>query len=324
MTRGAQEFVNPLAVGALSALYRTLLREDEQDVGHDPPCARLRPDRDCAGHRRPDGEDGERHAGRPGSTVLLATDRPVLVSPAMNPKMHAPQRGQRRDACRRRLSFVGRWRVKWPRAAKAATAWPKPLDIVAVAERLLDDAPKPLAGRTAIVTSGPDPRNYQDRPGPGYIANRSSGRQGQRDRRRARSARRPRHPRFRTCDHCRSGRAATVHGTRRRDARCGDLAAAGGHRRGWSAVADWRAVAASAEHKIKKKPGEFAPLHLTENPTTLKAVASRTPPGDRRRLCRRDRKCRGQRPLLEREQRRPDRRQRRVAGPASAGGRTTA
>src|SRR5690606_38114703 len=51
----------------------------------------------------------------------------------------------------------------------------EPLEIVAAIEAMLDPAPKPLAGRKIVVTSGPtheaiDPVRY--------IANRSSGKQG--------------------------------------------------------------------------------------------------------------------------------------------------
>jgi phosphopantothenoylcysteine decarboxylase/phosphopantothenate--cysteine ligase len=90
MTRAAQEFITPLAVGALSAshVYLDLFsREDEQDVGH----IRLARDTDLV-IVAPASADlmakmAHGLADDLASAVLLATDRPVLIAPAMNPKM---------------------------------------------------------------------------------------------------------------------------------------------------------------------------------------------------------------------------------------------
>ena len=79
MTRGAQEFVTPLAVGALSAshVYTELFsREDEQDVGH------IRLARECdlvlVAPATADlmAKMANGLADDLASTVLLATDRP--------------------------------------------------------------------------------------------------------------------------------------------------------------------------------------------------------------------------------------------------------
>lgn len=51
----------------------------------------------------------------------------------------------------------------------------EPLEIAAAIEALLDDRPKPLAGRKIIVTSGP---THEPIDPVRYIANRSSGKQG--------------------------------------------------------------------------------------------------------------------------------------------------
>lgn len=276
MTRGAQEFVTPLAVGALSAshVYTDLFsREDEQDVGH------IRLARDCnlivIAPATADlmAKIANGHADDLASTVLLATDRPVLVAPAMNPKMWAHPATRRNVATLTAdgLSFVG------PMAGEMAESgengigrMAEPLDIVAAAERLLDDAPKPLAGRTAIVTSGP---THEPIDPVRYIANRSSGRQGH-----AIAAALARLGADVTLV---SGPVtiadpkgvATVHVERAEEMRDAvisrlpaDIAVM------VAAVADWR-VAASAGQKIKKKPGEApAPLQLTENPDILKTV----------------------------------------------------
>ncbi len=51
----------------------------------------------------------------------------------------------------------------------------EPMEIVAAAERLLDDRPKPLAGKRVVVTSGP---TREDIDPVRYISNHSSGKQG--------------------------------------------------------------------------------------------------------------------------------------------------
>jgi phosphopantothenoylcysteine decarboxylase / phosphopantothenate---cysteine ligase len=98
MTRGAGEFITPLAVGALSAshVYTDLFsREDEQDVGH------IRLARDCdlivIAPATADlmAKMANGLADDLASTVLLATDKPVLVAPAMNPKMWSAKATQR-------------------------------------------------------------------------------------------------------------------------------------------------------------------------------------------------------------------------------------
>ncbi|MBW8285216.1 MAG: bifunctional phosphopantothenoylcysteine decarboxylase/phosphopantothenate--cysteine ligase CoaBC [Rhizobium sp.] len=276
MTRGAQEFVTPLAVGALSAshVYTELFsREDEQDVGH------IRLARDCdlivIAPATADlmAKMANGHADDLASTVLLATDRPVLVAPAMNPKMWAHPATRRNVATLTAdgLSFVG------PMAGEMAESgengigrMAEPLDIVAAAERLLDDAPKPLAGRTAIVTSGP---THEPIDPVRYIANRSSGRQGH-----AIAAALARLGADVTLV---SGPVTiadpkgvvTVHVERAEEMRDAVIARLPSDIAVMvAAVADWR-VAASAGQKIKKKPGEApAPLQLTENPDILKTV----------------------------------------------------
>lgn len=196
-----------------------------------------------------------------------------LVAPAMNPKMWAHPATKRNAATLAAdgLSFVGPMAGEMAESGESGLGrMAEPLDIVAAAERLLDDAPKPLAGRTAIVTSGP---THEPIDPVRYIANRSSGRQGH-----AIAAALARLGADVTLV---SGPVtiadpkgvATVHVERAEEMRDAvisrlpaDIAVM------VAAVADWR-VGASAEHKIKKKPGEApAPLQLTENPDILKTV----------------------------------------------------
>jgi phosphopantothenoylcysteine decarboxylase/phosphopantothenate--cysteine ligase len=123
------------------------------------------------------------HADDLASTALLATDKPVLVAPAMNPMMwgHA---ATRRNVARLRadgVSFVGPDAGDMACGETGSGRMAEPLVILDAILALLGEAPAappipgPLSGRRALVTSGPtheaiDPVRY--------IANRSSGRQG--------------------------------------------------------------------------------------------------------------------------------------------------
>ncbi len=276
MTAGAQHFVTPLAVGALAAdhVYTEIFsREDEQDVGH------IRLARDCdlvlVAPATADlmAKMANGLADDLASTVLLATNRPVLVAPAMNPVMWSAA-ATRRNVERLKadgIRFSGPASGEMAESGEAGVGrMAEPLEIVASVERLLDNGPKPLAGRTAIITSGP---THEPIDPVRYIANRSSGRQG----------------------HAIAAALAalgadvtlvsgpvtipnpagvtTIHVERAEEMRDAvisrlpaDIAVM------VAAVADWR-VASSSGQKIKKQPGEAPPpLMLTENPDILKTV----------------------------------------------------
>ena len=90
MTEAAQAFITPLSVGALAAskVHVDLFsREDEVDVGH------IRLARLCdlvvVAPATADlmAKMANGLANDLASTILLATDRPVLMAPAMNPQM---------------------------------------------------------------------------------------------------------------------------------------------------------------------------------------------------------------------------------------------
>jgi phosphopantothenoylcysteine decarboxylase/phosphopantothenate--cysteine ligase len=280
MTKGAQEFVTPLAVGALAAdhVFTDLFsRQDEQDVGH------IRLARDCdlvlIAPATADlmAKMANGLADDLASTVLLATDRPVLAAPAMNPKMwsHAATKRNFDVLKGDGIRFVGPMAGEMAESKEAGIGrMAEPLEIVAAAEALLDDGPKPLAGRKAIVTSGP---THEPIDPVRYIANRSSGRQG----------------------HAIAAALAklgadvalicgpvaiadpvgvrTIHVERAEEMRDAVLAALPADIAVMvAAVADWR-VASAADQKIKKHPGESIPtLALTENPDILKAVGHHT------------------------------------------------
>jgi phosphopantothenoylcysteine decarboxylase/phosphopantothenate--cysteine ligase len=181
MTEAAGHFVTPLAVGTLSAthVFSDLFdRNDEHDVGH----IRLSREADLI-VVAPATADlmaklANGLANDLASAVLLATDKKVLMAPAMNPRMwsHPATRRNRAVLETDSVAFVGPAKGEMAEAGEAGEGrMAEPLDIVAAIESVLDAAPKPLAGRRIIVTSGPthepiDPIRY--------IANRSSGKQG--------------------------------------------------------------------------------------------------------------------------------------------------
>lgn len=275
MTRGAQEFVTPLAVGALSAshVYTELFsREDEQDVGH------IRLARECdlvlVAPATADlmAKMANGLADDLASTVLLATDRPVLIAPAMNPKMWAHPATQRNFAVLQRdgIQAIGPMEGEMAESGERGRGrMAEPLEIAALVEALLS-GPKPLAGMKAVVTSGP---THEPIDPVRYIANRSSGKQGHAI----------------AAALARLGAEVTLvsgpvtipdpagvqtrHVERADEMRDAVLAVLPADIAVMvAAVADWR-VATSAEQKIKKQPGGAPPpLQLAENPDILKTV----------------------------------------------------
>ena len=275
MTRAAQEFITPLAVGALSAghVYTDLFsREDEQDVGH------IRLARECdlvvVAPATADLMAKMAHglADDLASAVLLASDRPIMVAPAMNPKMWAASATQRNLATLKKdgVHVVGPLEGEMAESGERGLGrMVEPLDIVAAVENLLS-GPKPLAGLKAIVTSGP---THEPIDPVRYIANRSSGKQGH-----AIAAALARLGAQVTLV---SGPVTiadpagvnTQHVERAEEMRDAVLAALPADIAVMvAAVADWR-VASSSGQKIKKQPGEAPPpLQLAENPDILKTI----------------------------------------------------
>jgi len=186
MTRGAQEFITPLSVGALSAekVFTNLFdREAEHDVGH----IRLARDHDLilVAPVTADLMAKMAHgiADDLATAVLLATDRPVLMAPAMNPKMWQNPATQRNLAAlkERGMAVCGPASGEMAEKGEAGVGrMSEPLDIIAAAESVLRDQAAaagklPLAGQHVLITSGP---THEPIDPVRYIANRSSGKQG--------------------------------------------------------------------------------------------------------------------------------------------------
>jgi phosphopantothenoylcysteine decarboxylase / phosphopantothenate---cysteine ligase len=178
MTKGAQQFITPLSAASLSAerVYTDLFSlTEESEMGH----LRLAGEADLV-VVAPATADllakmAAGFADDLASTALLATDKPILIAPAMNTRMW------QNPATRANVAVLEQRGVQriGPNAGPLAEGetgpgrMAEPLEIVAAVQQLLGGGA--LKGRRAIVTSGPtheaiDPVRY--------IANRSSGKQG--------------------------------------------------------------------------------------------------------------------------------------------------
>jgi phosphopantothenoylcysteine decarboxylase/phosphopantothenate--cysteine ligase len=110
------------------------------------------------------------------TTLLLATDKPVLVAPAMNVRMwsHAATLANMATLQARGVQVVGPDEGAMACNEYGAGRLAEPPAILAAIRALLHPH-RPLAGRHALVTSGP---THEPIDPVRYIANRSSGRQG--------------------------------------------------------------------------------------------------------------------------------------------------
>ena len=178
LTRAGAEFVTPLSVGALAGakVYQNLFDlTDEAEMGHiqlsraadlvvvAPATADLMAK--MAGGRADD----------LASTVLLATDKRVLVAPAMNVRMWDHPATQRNLAVLRGdgVLSVGPDEGEMACGEYGPGRMAEPAAIVAAIEAALGGGP--LAGKHVVVTSGP---THEPIDPVRYIANRSSGAQG--------------------------------------------------------------------------------------------------------------------------------------------------
>ncbi len=178
LTRAAQQFVTPLSVSALAGnkVYTDLFDlTDEAEMGHielsrSADLVVVAPATADLMAKMATGQ-----ADDLASTLLLATDTPVLVAPAMNVRMWLHPSNQRNITT---LQADGIHRIGPNEGDMACGEFgpgrmAEPLEIYAQIEALLVDGP--LAGRHAIVTSGP---THEPIDPVRYIANRSSGQQG--------------------------------------------------------------------------------------------------------------------------------------------------
>ncbi len=178
LTRAAEEFVTPLSVSALAGekVYRDLFDlTDEAEMGH----IQLSRSADLivAAPATADlmGKMAGGLAGDLASTLLMATDTPVLLAPAMNVRMweHPATRRNHRQLMADGIRFVGPNEGDMACGEYGPGRMSEPLEIVAAIEAALAEGP--LTGKRILVTSGP---THEPIDPVRYIANRSSGAQG--------------------------------------------------------------------------------------------------------------------------------------------------
>jgi phosphopantothenoylcysteine decarboxylase / phosphopantothenate---cysteine ligase len=277
LTSAAQHFVTPLAVGALAGErpYTDLFDpQSEFDVGH----IRLARDADLI-VVAPATADllakmAGGHADDLATAVLLATDKPILIAPAMNPQMLAAK------ATVRNLAQLAADGVHWvgPNTGEMAERgeaglgrMAEPLEIAAAVETLLRHGGA-LAGKRIVVTSGP---THEPIDPVRYIANRSSGKQGHAIAAAATAA---------------GAEVTLVSGpvnlpdpggvavvkveTARQMFEAVEKALPADVAIFAAAVADWR-VDNPGARKIKKQAGRTPSLQLSENPDILSTIAHR-------------------------------------------------
>ena len=285
LTEGGSHFVTPLSLQALTEdrVYGELFSlTDESEMGH----IQLSRDADLL-VVAPASADilAKMTAGLAddlASTLLLATDKPVLVAPAMNVRMwlHAATQSNLATLEARGILRVGPNEGDMACGEYGPGRMAEPLEIVSAIESALTTAVSHgslLEGRRALVTSGPtheaiDPVRY--------IANRSSGRQGHaiaaalgrlgaETRLVSGPTRLPDPPEV-DVTHVESAQEML---SACNDALPVEVAVCA------AAVADWR-VKGEAGQKIKKDGGGPPALELVENPdilATLSAAGNRRP-----------------------------------------------
>ncbi|PZX11601.1 bifunctional phosphopantothenoylcysteine decarboxylase/phosphopantothenate--cysteine ligase CoaBC [Celeribacter halophilus] len=273
LTKAAEEFVTPLSVSALSAekVYRDLFNlTDEAEMGHielsraadlvvvSPATADLL------------GKMAGGLANDLASTLLMATDIPVLVAPAMNVRMWQHPACQRNVATLKEdgVLFVGPEEGSMACGEFGPGRLSETPDIIAAIRSALTDGP--LTGKHILVTSGP---THEPIDPVRYIANRSSGAQGTAIAVALRDlgadvsfvtgpadVPAPSGVRVIPVQTAREMQAAVE------KALPADVAVFA------AAVADWR-VASQSGSKIKKQQGKLPVLEFSENPDILAGVS---------------------------------------------------
>ncbi|MCV9940261.1 bifunctional phosphopantothenoylcysteine decarboxylase/phosphopantothenate synthase [Boseaceae bacterium BT-24-1] len=298
LTKAGEQFVTPLAVSSLAGekCFTDLFSlTDEADIGHialsrstdllvvAPATADLL------------AKMANGHADDLASTALIATDKRILVAPAMNPRMweHPATRRNMATLQKDGVLVVGpNSGAMAERGESGPGRMAEPHELLAAIELALAGdtrhppsigflgrlpgggpaGPKPLAGKRVLVTSGP---THEPIDPVRYIANRSSGKQGHAIAAAAAAAGAE--------VTLISGPVAiadpagvnTVHVESARDMLAATEAALPADLAIFAAaVADWR-TADAAGQKMKKDGGGPPSLALVENPDILATIAAR-------------------------------------------------
>lgn len=275
LTRAAEQFVTPLSLAALAGekVYTSLFSlTDEVEMGHiqlsraadlvvvAPATADLM------------AKFANGLADDLASTALLATDKPVLIAPAMNVRMwRHPATARNAETLRRDgVTLVGPNDGEMACGEFGPGRMAEPSEILAAIIEMLRPRALPLAGKKVVITAGPtrepiDPVRF--------ISNHSSGKQGYAIARAAAAL---------------GAETILISGPVSLPAPQGVqvmavetaedmLAACKGEIPAdiaifTAAVADWR-VASEAPEKLKKSGGTPPSLRLTENPDILATIS---------------------------------------------------
>lgn len=277
MTEAAGRFVTPLSVGAITGerVFTDLFDlTAEHDIGH----IRLSREADLLVVAPATADLLARMAhglaDDLATTCLIATDKPVLVAPAMNPRMWAHP-ATRRNVAQLKADGVA---VVGPNAGAMAERdefgegrMAEPMEILAAIEaHFAAGEASLLRGRRILVTSGP---THEPIDPVRFIANRSSGKQGHAIAAAARAAgaevilvsgpAEASDPKGVRVVHVETARQMMAAVEENLPADAAVFAAA---------VADWR-VADASDQKLKKDAGGAPDLTLVENPDILAAIA---------------------------------------------------
>ena len=180
LTRGGAQFVTPLSLQALTedTVYQDLFSlTDESAMGH----IQLSRDADLV-LVAPASADilakmATGLADDLATTALLATDKPVMAAPAMNVRMwvHPATQSNISTLAARGVIIIGPTEGAMACNEFGMGRMAEPSDIVAAVLSALETQTGRLAGKRALVTSGP---THEPIDPVRYIANRSSGKQG--------------------------------------------------------------------------------------------------------------------------------------------------
>lgn len=277
MTRAAEEFVTPLSVASLTGrkVHTALFNlTDEIEMGHielsrSADLVVVAPATADLMAKMATGQ-----ADDLASTALLATDKPVVVAPAMNVRMwtHAATRRNVETLQRDGIQIIGPNDGEMACGEFGPGRLAEPIEIAAAIEAALTPPVRPLTGKKVLITAGPtrepiDPVRF--------ISNHSSGKQGYALAEAAVAlgaetvlvsgpVNLPLPP---------GAQVMPVESAEQMLKACEgelpcDIAIFA------AAVADWRVANAAAE-KIKKDKGRIPALAMVENPDILKTIAQR-------------------------------------------------
>lgn len=275
LTKGGEQFVTPLSVASLSEnkVYTDLWSlTDETEMGH----IRLSREADLI-VIAPASADlmakmTQGLANDLASTTLLASDKPVLVAPAMNPEMwgHPATQDNISTLKARGVLFVGPNSGLMACGETGLGRMSEPEEIFkAITDFFFE---KPLKGKKALITSGP---TYEPLDPVRFIGNRSSGKQGQAIAKALRDSGADvtlvsgpvNLPDLAGIDTVHIGSAKEMLAACENALPADILICA-------AAVSDWTPVSCATQ-KIKKKSADCVPqLELTQNPDILKTLSN--------------------------------------------------